>query len=75
MIYYDSMRHLVSDTSLEELHEFAQSVGIKRCWFDSNPAHPHYDIPKKLVRAVEKSSAVKVKPREILTALSRLRQP
>ena len=35
--------HLMAD-SLEELHEWAQAIGLKRCWFDSNKKHPHYDL-------------------------------
>ena len=33
--------HLVSDTSLEELHSFAASQGIPRRGFDLD----HYDVP------------------------------
>lgn len=33
--------HLVSDTSLEELHAFAAVAGIPRRGFD----HDHYDVP------------------------------
>jgi FMN phosphatase YigB (HAD superfamily) len=29
--------------SLQELHEFAERAGIKRCWFDKN----HYDLNPK----------------------------
>lgn len=45
MTYTDGI-HLVAD-SLEELHEFASSIGIKRCWFHGmRKGHPHYDLPK-----------------------------
>ena len=47
MIYTDGI-HLISDESLEELHQFAQSIGIKRCWYHSSSKHKHYDIPKKM---------------------------
>lgn len=33
--------HIVSDTSLEELHEFAARAGIPRRGFDLD----HYDVP------------------------------
>jgi hypothetical protein len=33
--------HIVSDTSLDELHEFAAAAGIPRRGFDLD----HYDIP------------------------------
>ncbi|MBA8815981.1 hypothetical protein FHX48_001054 [Microbacterium halimionae] len=35
--------HLVSDTSLEELHKFAAAEGIPRRGFDLD----HYDVPEK----------------------------
>jgi hypothetical protein len=28
------------------LHIMADFIGLKRCWFDANPKHPHYDYPK-----------------------------
>jgi hypothetical protein len=34
--------HLVSDSSLEELHEFAARAGIPRRGFDRD----HYDVPE-----------------------------
>jgi len=36
--------HLISDTSLDELHAFAKFMGLKRVWFQSNSRHPHYDL-------------------------------
>ena len=47
MIFTDGV-HLISDISLEELHSYARSVGIKRCWFHSGSNHPHYDLPKSM---------------------------
>jgi len=43
MILTDGV-HIVSDTSMVELHEFARSVGLKRHWFHYGSRHPHYDI-------------------------------
>jgi hypothetical protein len=34
---------LVAD-SLEELHEFAKSLGLKRGWFQAQASLPHYDV-------------------------------
>lgn len=36
--------HLFSDTSLEELHTFAERIGLRREWFQSNKKAPHYDV-------------------------------
>lgn len=46
MMYSDGV-HLISDTSVEELHEFCKKINIKRCWFHYSSRFPHYDIPKK----------------------------
>ncbi len=40
--------HLQADT-LEELHEFAASIGLRRQWFQAKPARPendHYDLTR-----------------------------
>ncbi len=35
--------HLSADT-LDELHEFAASIGMKRAWFQDHKLLPHYDL-------------------------------
>lgn len=68
MIYFDGI-HLVTDnTDLAELHEFAQRLGIKRCWFEGvRKKHPHYDVPKKYIDIVKDQPDVKlVDSREIV---------
>jgi menaquinone-dependent protoporphyrinogen IX oxidase len=35
--------HLVSDTSIEELHTFAENLGMRREWFQCRSI-PHYDL-------------------------------
>ena len=35
--------HLVAD-SLDELHAFATSLGLKRAWFQGKASYPHYDV-------------------------------
>jgi hypothetical protein len=48
--------HMISDTSVDELHEFAARLGMKRAWFQ--PAaillHCHYDlVPSRRALAVQ----------------------
>lgn len=48
--YTDGKRHLVCvPYSKENLHEMAEQLGIKRCWFHKD----HYDIPKKRQKEIE----------------------
>jgi hypothetical protein len=35
--------HLFADT-LEELHEMADAIGMKRSWFQDEPRLQHYDL-------------------------------
>jgi hypothetical protein len=45
----DQSRHLIClPYSLENLHEMAKDLGIKKCWFHKN----HYDIPKKRIAEI-----------------------
>lgn len=44
IMYKGKLRyHMIAD-SLPELHAFAASVNIKRCWYHAQKRHPHYDI-------------------------------
>lgn len=44
---YGKSCHLFADTE-KELHEFAQSIELKRSWFQiSNNNMPHYDLTEK----------------------------
>ena len=65
--------HLVSDTSYDELHDFAARLGVPRRGFQGD----HYDIPASLhPRAVE-LGAQQVSARELLRRLKAagLRRP
>jgi hypothetical protein len=44
--------HLVAD-SLDELHAFADRLGLQRRWFQSKTLYPHYDVTSTVrVRAL-----------------------
>ena len=58
--------HLASDTSFEELHEFAAALGIPARGFDGD----HYDIPAEHWDAVVAAGARPVRSREIVAALT-----
>lgn len=50
MVYSDGI-HIVAD-SIVELHQFAKDYGINKCFFEGvRKGHPHYDWPKKYLKA------------------------
>lgn len=57
--------HLVSDESYDELHEFAERLGLQREWFQGD----HYDIPRDVRDRAIALGAVPVTSRELLTRL------
>lgn len=58
--------HLVSDVSLEELHEFAEGHGIPRRAFDLD----HYDVPAHRYDEMVSAGAEPVTIREFVERLS-----
>ena len=65
--------HVVSDTSYDELHEFAARLGIPRRAFQGD----HYDVPADLRERAIALGAQAVSGRELITRLhaSGLRRP
>jgi hypothetical protein len=57
--------HLVSDLSYEELHEFADEVGMPRRGFQGD----HYDIPESYRAQMVAAGATEVESRELLRRL------
>ena len=57
--------HLVSDTSLDELHAFARTVGIPERGFEGD----HYDVPEEWYAAVVAAGARPTPARDLLRAL------
>src|SRR5262250_958769 len=63
--------HLVSDTSLEELHRFAESLGLRREWFQEKSI-PHYDLTGEVYDLALKRGAKLVSSREIVRRAVRM---
>lgn len=57
--------HLASDTSFEELHVFARSLGIPERGFDRD----HYDVPAEWYDDVVAAGAEPVSSRELIARL------
>ena len=59
--------HLTSDTSFEELHDFAAGLGIPPRGFHRD----HYDVPSDYYDAAIEAGAVPVSSRDLVTMLVR----
>ena len=57
--------HVASDTSFEELHAFAASLGIPARGFDGD----HYDVPAEFYAEAVAAGAIPVRSRELVAAL------
>ena len=58
--------HLASDTSYDELHEFARTVGIPERGFDRD----HYDVPAEWYDQMLAAGAEPVTSRELVRRLN-----
>lgn len=58
--------HMVSDSSYDELHAFAEAIGCPRRAFD----HDHYDVPSERYAAAVRQGAVEVGSKELLRRLT-----
>lgn len=56
---------------LEELHKFAQSIGLKRSWFQDTPRLPHYDLRASKRRLAVAAGAVEVDPKSMTRKMLR----
>lgn len=59
--------HLASDSSFEELHDFATAAGVPERGFD----HDHYDVPAEYYDAMVAAGATPVSSRDLVAALVR----
>ena len=57
--------HMASDESLEELHEFAARIGLKRKAFQS-VSRPHYDLRPSTRRLAVSMGAEEVGMRDLV---------
>lgn len=83
MVYVDDLKfypkqtkkwcHMVAD-SLEELHEMAEKIGLKREWFQNISSHPHYDLTEGKRREAATFGAKEVSSKEIVAVIRKNRE-
>jgi hypothetical protein len=56
--------HLTTDGDLEDLHEFAARLGLRRAWFQRHRLAPHYDLTPEGRELAVGAGAVEVSARE-----------
>ena len=66
MVYTDG-KDLIAE-SMDELHRFAQRVGLKSTLFMNEERCPHYDVSKNRVRVID-NGARYTKDRKLLEAV------
>ena len=57
--------HMVAST-LDELHEFAQKIGVKPHFFHKTPMMPHYDINAKQQAEAVQAGAKEISSRDLV---------
>lgn len=58
------MSHMMADT-LEELHEMADKIGLKREWFQPK-SRPHYDVSEGKRAQAIRHGAIEMTSRELV---------
>ncbi len=66
-VVYDRLGHLRADT-LNELHEFARTLGLRRAWFQGRASRfPHYDLTTTNARRRAKAAgAIEISVRDMV---------
>jgi DNA-directed RNA polymerase subunit M/transcription elongation factor TFIIS len=65
---YKKWCHLATSGSIDDLHAFAEKIGLQRAWFQDKPTHPHYDLTPGKRAAALKHGARAVTTIELINA-------
>ena len=65
--------HLYAD-DVEQLHAFAQSIGLKRKWFQ-NKTLPHYDLTENKRQLAMDKGAFSITKKQVVEWIRRSRHP
>lgn len=63
--------YVMPDDDLEELHAFADGIGLRRAWFQNDDRLPHYDLNASRRRLVVAAGAVEVNIYHTASAMKR----
>jgi len=66
------MCHMLAD-SVDELHAFAEKIGMKRSWFQPKST-PHYDLSKSRRLLAIQNGAVEIEADKVVEIIRKYRQ-
>jgi len=81
-VYVDNVRiawrgqlwcHLVAD-SIEELHQFAYMLGLRRRWFQRSASYPHYDVTVQVREHAIELGALLGSRQQIISCACRMKE-
>lgn len=67
------MCHMIAD-SVDELHDMALKIGLKKEWFQANSSFPHYDISLSVKKKALELGAIEVSRRELVLKIKALKK-
>lgn len=81
-VYVDNLRdygwhrgpscHLIAD-SVDELMEFAESIGLRREWFQPKSS-PHFDLTAEGRKVAVENGAIEINQRDLVKKLREIRE-
>lgn len=75
MIYIDKPKfykkngwfsHMMTDGDLDELHSFANLIGVKRHFFENKQRHYHYDVPLCYFNTAIDNGVIQVNSKDLI---------
>jgi hypothetical protein len=63
---------MMTDGHIDELHNFAAKIGMKREWFQDNPLHLHYDLFDGRINKALQAGAIMVSKIELVKKCSKM---
>ncbi len=70
MIFFDNIGHMITDCEPDELHAFAQEIGLKREWYQEKGWYSHYALTTQRMRdKARRYGAKEIHPKELVRKL------
>lgn len=66
---YTKAAHLVADT-VEQLHNFAGRLGLRRQWFQDRPGLPHYDLTVGMRWQAIRKGAIEITQKQLVEMMN-----